>query len=474
MRRAAVVRRAVRGAHVFTLAASAISLTLCALAVTRDGDDDSTNVNALQRGRKLLASSSTPLWRYGLIPVIAAFVGWSTNVIALKMTFYPLEFFPSFLAFAQVKGQPFGLLGGWQGIIPNKAGEMAEILVDLMTQKLIDIKEIFMRLEPKKFASIMDPEMREVTEKMFENVFAREAPTFWNGLPTRVRNEMISEAIDQSAALLEHMIVDLMENVYEVLDLKSMVVSLALNNKDKVVHMFQQVGSKEFRFIELSGIYFGFAFGLFQMVVFYFVDLYAPEHGVWLLPVFGFLVGYLTNLVALKVIFKPIEPKKVCGFTLHGVFLRRQQEVSAEFARLSKYHFCNAENLWNEMMHGTYKDRFEALVRRNVDSFVEKTLGHGGSLVKSMIGTEKYEAIKYEIIDIMYDSIPHCIPVTYDYQDEALGIEDTLRVKMQKLPAPDFERVLHPVFEQDEIKLIVVGGVLGAITGAAQYFLAFA
>ena len=34
---------------------------------------------------------------------------------------------------------------GWQGIIPSKAAEMAEIVTTLMTTKLIDIKEVFQR-----------------------------------------------------------------------------------------------------------------------------------------------------------------------------------------------------------------------------------------------------------------------------------------------------------------------------------------
>lgn len=56
---------------------------------------------------------------------------------------------------------------------------MAEILVDFMMKKLIDIKEIFMRLELKMFVSIMDFEMWCVMEDIFETVFAREASTFW-------------------------------------------------------------------------------------------------------------------------------------------------------------------------------------------------------------------------------------------------------------------------------------------------------
>ena len=453
----------------------AIAATLvCALGVaTRRGADASASATGGKTRALLASGSGSALWTYALIPFIAAFVGWGTNVVALKMTFYPLEFFPAFLAFAQPRGQPFGWLGGWQGIIPSKAGDMAEILVELMTKKLINIKEIFSRLDPKKVSSIMDPEMRGVTEDMFETVLSREAPTFWNGLPAVVRDELITEAIGRSSGLLENIIEDLKENVYEVLDLKSMVVRLAVTNKDKVVNMFQEVGAKEFRFIEHSGIYFGFLFGLFQMVVFYFVDRNAPQHGIWLLPLFGFLVGYLTNYVALKIIFEPVEPKMVCGFKLHGVFMRRQNEVSEEFARLNQLHFCNAENLWDEMIHGAYKDKFESLVRRNAAEFFDNAFGSGTRMVKMMLGEEKYAEIKQTVVDSVFASIPECVPVTYDYQNITLGIEETVRERMQKLPGKDFERVLHPVFEQDEIKLIVVGGVLGAVTGVAQYFLTF-
>lgn len=71
----------------------------------------------------------------------------------------------------------------------------------------------------------------------------------------------------------------------------------------------QRVGAKEFKFIEHSGAYFGFMFGLVQMIIYLF---YKAN---WVLPVAGFFVGYATNYLALYVIFKPILPKKVCCFT---------------------------------------------------------------------------------------------------------------------------------------------------------------
>jgi uncharacterized membrane protein YheB (UPF0754 family) len=40
-------------------------------------------------------------------------------------------------------------------------------------------------------------------------------------------------------------------------------------------------------------------------------------------------------------------------------------------------------------------------------------------------------------------------------------------------PAPELESVLHPAFEEDEIQLIVLGGLLGTIVGVIQLFIHF-
>ena len=55
-----------------------------------------------------------------------------------------------------------------------------------------------------------------------------------------------------------------------------MTVGLAEANKALVVKMFREVGDKEFVIIERSGGYFGFIFGVFQMIIFYIVDVYEP------------------------------------------------------------------------------------------------------------------------------------------------------------------------------------------------------
>ena len=422
---------------------------------------------------KLSKGSDTHIALYIIIPFVSAVVGYVTNVVALQMTFYPLEFTPSRLKFAQLEGQPFGLLGGWQGIIPSKAGKMAAILCDLMTTKLLDVKEMFGKIVPVEFAEALAPEMTPSMSRVVANVMAEEAPTFWNSMPPSVQAGLVKEAMAGAEDFLADVIEDLQNHVYEVLDLKAMVVRLALENKQDVVRMFQEVGESEFRIIEHSGFYFGFVFGIMQMITFYCVDVLARAYSGPLLPVFGFMVGYATNWFALKLIFRPIYPTRVCCCTIQGAFLKRQDAVSEKFSALNVELFCNAKNLWEEMMFGRLRLEFGELVKRNTRKFTDLTIGKGVGAVKMVFGADAYARMRERIAQNLVDELPRCVPVSYDYQDVALEIESTVCKAMKGLPPDEFEGVLHPVFEEDEIKLIVVGGCLGALVGFAQYILLF-
>ena len=181
-----------------------------------------------------------------------------------------------------------------------------------------------------------------------------------------------------------------------------MTVGLAEANKALVVKMFREVGDKEFVIIERSGGYFGFIFGVFQMIIFYIVDVYEPEYSGPLLPVFGFMVGWLTNWVALKLIFRPIEPTPVCcgAFVIQGAFLKRQEAVSEKFAALNAELFCNAHNIWDEMMHGAKKEQFNAMIKKHATTFFDRTVGGSGAMVaKTLFGKETFERVRGGVAD---------------------------------------------------------------------------
>eukprot|EP00980_Cylindrotheca_fusiformis_P007998 scaffold1706_cov116-Cylindrotheca_fusiformis.AAC.1 len=403
-------------------------------------------------------------WEYALIPIIAGIVGYGTNVVALHLTFYPLEFLG--IELFRLDNQPWGLFG-WQGIIPTKAKKMASTTFDLMTTRLLSIHEIFSRLEPEKFAEVMDDVVLLMMDEVINEVANKFMPKAWNNIPKGVRDDIIVSADGESNKFLVAFMNDMQAHIEDVVDIKEMSVSACIENKHLIVKIFQECGEREFVFIRRSGFYFGFLFGLIQMIVWFF---YPAD---WILPVAGFAVGWVTNWMALKVIFEPVEPVSICGHKLQGIFLQRQAEVSEVFARVVCTEILHIKAIWEAVFTGRLSKNFAALLRAHTLAFTDKLLAEVEPLAIAALGMDKFLDMKESIAQKVIQKLPDIIDSSYEYTQSALGMEETMREKMKELPSRDFEGVLHPAFEEDEIQLILLGGVLGAIVGVIQLFTLF-
>mmetsp|Transcript_12147 Transcript_12147/g.23147 ORF Transcript_12147/g.23147 Transcript_12147/m.23147 type:complete len:416 (-) Transcript_12147:404-1651(-) len=400
-----------------------------------------------------------PLWQYLIQPVIAGVVGYGTNYLALEMTFRPIEFFGPELF--RLRNQPWGLFG-WQGIIPTKAEKMASVCFDLMTTKLIDMKEIFNRLDPSKFSEVMEDPLLLMLDLIVNDVAMKYMPKVWSNLPQEVKDEVVVVMNIESDQFMMTFMEEVKAHIDDILDIKEMTVSACVREKRLVNKIFQECGDKEFIFIRQSGFYFGFLFGLIQMGVFF---MYNKN---WVLPVFGFLVGWATNWLALKVIFRPLDPHKFGPITIHGIFLKRQKEVSATFARVNCTEILHTKAIWETILTGPLSQNFFAMLRAHSIVFTEKLVGGMKPLAVTAMGSRQFAEMKEEIAGKIAENLPGIMPHSYQYTTDALDMEATIRDRMSELSYPDFEGVLHPAFEEDEILLIFVGGVLGLVAGSLQ------
>ena len=106
---------------------------------------------------------------YLLIPFIAAGAGWGTNWLAIKMTFYPLQYVGKF---------PFG----WRGVVPSRIPKFAAGMVDttigrigglpalLGSVDMTEVKRYFLDSATPMIAEAVHSLMREQKRVMWENL----------------------------------------------------------------------------------------------------------------------------------------------------------------------------------------------------------------------------------------------------------------------------------------------------------------
>lgn len=389
------------------------------------------------------------------IPFVAGIVGWGTNWVAIKMLFFPIEPF----------GKPPYL--GWQGILPSKAEKMGAITADTTLSKLGTTREVFDAMEPDIIAAHLVETIYPRIDDYIEWIMMEENPEVWELLPGMIKSLLISMVRNKLPEIIKNMMNEIGENINHVLNLKHTVILQLQKEKRIVNRIFLECGSKEFAFIIKSGFYFGFLFGLIQMLVWYFYPAW------WILPFFGILVGFATNWIALRIIFQPLNPKKIGPFILHGLFLKRQSEVADIWCEIVTEEIITIRNIINDMLTGPHSEYTQRIIRKHIRSVVDEAVGITKPLIQFTVGVKEFMKIKETATEKAIFATTTAFDDPVFNKDRAKVVKSMIQSRMEALSSEEFQYLLRPAFQEDELKLIILGAVLGFGAGIAQLFFIF-
>ena len=403
----------------------------------------------------MAAETLIDLLKLASIPVIAGLVGIVTNWLAIKLTFYPIKFvgIPPFL--------------GWQGIIPSKARKMAEISVDSTLSRIGSVSDIVEQMDPVLIGEHMLSNLAPRTEELVDEIMLKRHKTLWQNLPRPVKDIVYGRVKDQLPRIMQNLVDEMGPKIESLFDLKLMVVEKLEEDKTLLNKIFLECGHDEFNFIIKSGLWFGFLFGLPQLIIWYFFPY--PL----ILPVCGFLVGWATNWVALNMIFRPVKPIKILGLKVHGLFLQRQDEVSESFCRIITEEILTVDQIAQAMLTGPEEQRTRAIIQRHFENLVDDTVGVIKPFTQAAMGPKAFAELKEDAGLKAVDLSSSTLKDPLFNQGRAKVVQDIMSERMKQLPSEEFQDLLRPCFQEDEIKLIIIGGILGALAGLAQLALIF-
>ncbi|GAB3580183.1 hypothetical protein GCM10027445_50050 [Amycolatopsis endophytica] len=390
---------------------------------------------------------------YTAIPFIAAVIGYVTKRVAIEMMFRPLEFVGIRPAF------------GWQGVVPKHGGRMAAIATDLLTANLIDLGEVFARVQPDRLVREIEQPLLRTIDDLARDVLARHHPRLWESLPPMAQDLIVKQLQAGSPRLVRELLDEIRANLDGVLDVKHMTVERLTRDRALLVRLIRETSRPEMAFIARCGIYFGFVLGIVQAVV------WALTKNPWVLPAFGGCIGLFTDWLAIKMIFLPRRPVKIGPVTLHGKFQRRKAEVARQYGEIIAREVLTVPNILDELLTGPRADKLAALVRRVVARAVDEQVGLIRPLVSATVGGERLREMTETAATGALTQMPYLLRHAEPYLVEAMDLANMVEQRMLALTPEEYENLLRPAFRQEEWKLIAVGGVIGFGVGELQVLL---
>jgi len=187
--------------------------------------------------------------KFIVLPLISALIGYITNVVAIKMLFWPRR--PVNL-----------LLFKLHGLLPKRRAELANSLGKLVEEQLLSLDDLFEKINTPEVREIISRQIITAVRDRLGEIIPRIVPA----KITQVIVDSLEKLIRQEA---EHMIRQIIDSGHEYLT-KEIQVSRIVEDKvnafdlDQLEEMIREVSSPELRAIEILGGVLGFIIGIIQ------------------------------------------------------------------------------------------------------------------------------------------------------------------------------------------------------------------
>lgn len=190
----------------------------------------------------------------------------------------------------------------------------------------------------------------------------------------------------------------------------------------------------------------------------------------WLLliPVISAFIGWVTNWVAIKMLFHPREPKKILGITFQGIFPKRQQQFAQKLGKLVSAEFLSFDDIEQKISNPANLQKVMPMIESHVDDFLRIRLKEQMPMISMFIGDKTINSLKETFMKEIETLFPQVMKQYAGNLKAELDLEQIVTQKVSAFSSDKLEEVLYQIMSKEFRFVEVIGAVIGFVIGALQ------
>lgn len=190
-----------------------------------------------------------------------------------------------------------------------------------------------------------------------------------------------------------------------------------------------------------------------------------------LMTVTGGLIGYITNVLAVKMLFRPLKPFRIpiIGWTIQGLIPKRQADIAISIGKTVEEELISVEEIMDKMIEDMDKTALKEMAKAKILDLAENNMP---PMVPAIF---KGAIMKYvaDAIDQNADQVMNELSEKILHQaTEKIQIADMVAEKIADFDLIQLEEIIFSISKQELKHIEVLGGVLGVIIGLVQGLIA--
>ncbi len=190
----------------------------------------------------------------------------------------------------------------------------------------------------------------------------------------------------------------------------------------------------------------------------------------YVIPFISATIGYVTNYIAIKMLFYPRRPINLGLFTLQGIFPKRKTLLARRMAKLVAEELLSMDQLKDEIDRQATQGEIKDAIADEVEKYLREKISSLNPLISSLINDNRILQLRDKICLEIESFIPK-ITLQFFNRLDTVNLENIVFEQVASFTSDKLENMMMSVI-QDELRFIEwAGAFLGFMIGLMQVLL---
>ena len=185
-----------------------------------------------------------------------------------------------------------------------------------------------------------------------------------------------------------------------------------------------------------------------------------------ILAFIGGLIGYITNVIAIKLIFRPINPIKIpiLNIEIIGMIPKRKTEIATNIAKVVEEQFISVDEITDNIITEQDKQHIIDYIKVRVKLILSEKMTLIPSTIRNLVQNYVSEIIEDEIREGIDELSEEMIIKTKN----RINIKEIIENKINELDLYELETIILQIVKNELRHIEVLGLILGFFIGIVQ------
>jgi uncharacterized membrane protein YheB (UPF0754 family) len=192
------------------------------------------------------------------------------------------------------------------------------------------------------------------------------------------------------------------------------------------------------------------------------------NYWLFIIPIISAFIGWVTNWIAIKMLFHPRQPKKILGITFQGIFPKRQQQFAEKLGKLISAEFLSFTDIEQKISDPDNLKKIMPMIESHVDNFLRIKLKDEMPVLNMFIGDKTISSLKKVFMQEIEIIFPQVMKQFAGNLKNELDLENIVIEKVAGFSSGKLEEVLYQIMSKEFRFVEIIGAVIGFIIGVVQ------